>query len=685
MSRAVRLKDLEIHNFKGIRNLAIKFNSGQTEITGRNASGKTTIADAFAWLLWGLNSDDQQTTKFGIKPNDAEGKPQLDLNTEVEGKIEVLDKSTGEIQETKLKRRWVSVFRTKNGEVEKEFVKNKGEYFIDDVPVKESEYKTAVEAILPPNIFRTITNPYHFPKLHWSDKREILLQMAGDISIKETASRTPEFEKFLDELSGKSLEAFLKQTNADIARINTELAQIPVRIDEIKHNQPEAQDWTKLEEELKRLTQKKAVTEGILQKDLKAIESINQQAQLFLEKKASLQKAQAEALAEARMKALEEANEVNQARRALEMELQKAESELRMAREKEQNKINELQYAIRLKKEKIERLKNRQNELRDQWWAEHNKKYPEPEALICPLTNKECEDAHACHEHASNYRQSREIFEGAKEETKNEITKKGQQLETSINIEKGEIEKAQQEIEESLRLLNDIKTTEKIEKIKFQLSTTPAEIQPQEINPEDLPKWKELQEEIDKIQKEANGMPDAIDTYTPEVQQNLREDINNTNKQIKEITDKLADKETIARGERRIADLERAEKELLQQRANLQKKQAMAERLTKAHMTEVEERVNKLFEFVHFQMFEPTATTGDEKPNCVMWVDNVKYEDKNKAGKINAGLDVINTLCRHYGINAPIFIDNAESVNEFIPTESQIVLLKVSEDELKIK
>lgn len=683
MSKAVTLKDLEIHNFKGIRNLAIKFNSGQTEITGRNASGKTTIADAFAWLLWGLNSDDQQTTKFGIKPNDAEGKPQLELNTEVEGKIEVLDKATGEIQETKLKRRWVSVFRTKNGEVEKEFVKNKGEYFIDDVPVKESEYKTAVEAILPPNIFRTITNPYHFPKLHWTDKREILLQMAGDISIKETASRTPEFEKFLDELSGKSLEAFLKQTNADIARINTELAQIPVRIDEIKHNQPESHDWTNIDQEIKGLEEKREMLEGLIYKDNKATERINQKAQFFLEKKASLQKAQAEALAEARMKALEEANEVNQARRTLEMELQKAESELRMAREKEQSKINELQYAIRLKEEKIERLKKRQNELRDQWWAEHNKKYPEPEALICPLTNKECEDAHACHEHASNYRQSREIFEGAKEEVKNEITKKGQQLETSINIEKGEIEKAQQEIEESLRLLNDIKTTEKIEKIKFQLSTTPAEIKPQEINPEDLPKWKELQEEIDKIQKEASEMP-TTSKEGPDPE-SLRKHLNETIKRIKELQDQQTDKETIARGERRIADLERAEKELLQQRANLQRKQAVAERLTKAHMTEVEERVNKLFEFVRFQMFEPTATTGDEKPNCVMWVDNVKYEDKNKAGKINAGLDVINTLCRHYGINAPIFIDNAESVNEFIPTESQIVLLKVSEDELKIK
>ena len=90
-------------------------------------------------------------------------------------------------------------------------------------------------------------------------------------------------------------------------------------------------------------------------------------------------------------------------------------------------------------------------------------------------------------------------------------------------------------------------------------------------------------------------------------------------------------------------------------------------------MTAVEEKVNKLFTLVRFQMFEPTATTGDEKPGCTCWVGEAKYGDKNKAGKINAGLDIINAFCRYHGVRAPIFIDNAESVNNFIPTESQLV------------
>ena len=165
------------------------------------------------------------------------------------------------------------------------------------------------------------------------------------------------------------------------------------------------------------------------------------------------------------------------------------------------------------------------------------------------------------------------------------------------------------------------------------------------------------------------------------------------------IGSELGVKTTIEQQAKRIKELQESEQTLLQERATAQKKLATAERLTKERMTAVEERVNKLFTLVRFQMFEPTATTGDEKPGCTCWVGEAKYGDKNKAGKVNAGLDIINAFCRtvmdhgyeagvysgQNGVRAPIFIDNAESVNEFIPTESQLVLLKVSTDNLTIQ
>ena len=65
---------------------------------------------------------------------------------------------------------------------------------------------------------------------------------------------------------------------------------------------------------------------------------------------------------------------------------------------------------------------------------------------------------------------------------------------------------------------------------------------------------------------------------------------------------------------------------------------------------------------------------------CEALINGVPYSDANNAAKINAGIDIINTLSKEYDTWAPIFVDNAESVNELIKTESQIVRLVVSDD-----
>ena len=60
----------------------------------------------------------------------------------------------------------------------------------------------------------------------------------------------------------------------------------------------------------------------------------------------------------------------------------------------------------------------------------------------------------------------------------------------------------------------------------------------------------------------------------------------------------------------------------------------------------------------------------------------VPYSTANKAAVVNAGLEIIATLSRHYGVRLPIVVDNAESVTELLPVDSQVIRLVVSaEDE----
>ena len=86
-----------------------------------------------------------------------------------------------------------------------------------------------------------------------------------------------------------------------------------------------------------------------------------------------------------------------------------------------------------------------------------------------------------------------------------------------------------------------------------------------------------------------------------------------------------------------------------------------------------------MFKHVSFRLFDYTIENNAVE-TCIPLVDGVPFPSANTAGQMNAGLDIINTLCKFYGVCAPIFIDNRESVNDIIETESQIINLVVNKD-----
>ena len=92
------------------------------------------------------------------------------------------------------------------------------------------------------------------------------------------------------------------------------------------------------------------------------------------------------------------------------------------------------------------------------------------------------------------------------------------------------------------------------------------------------------------------------------------------------------------------------------------------------------EKINSNFKLCNFRLFEEQINGGLNEV-CEVTVNGVNYTDLNNAMKINAGLDVINTICDYSNTYTPIFIDNAESVNETIKTNSQQIRLYVTEND----
>ena len=111
--------------------------------------------------------------------------------------------------------------------------------------------------------------------------------------------------------------------------------------------------------------------------------------------------------------------------------------------------------------------------------------------------------------------------------------------------------------------------------------------------------------------------------------------------------------------------------------ADLEQSIFTAESFEKAKSDMVEDKVNELFKVVRFRMFTKQIN-GGIAPDCEILINGVPFSDANTASQINAGIEIINILCSHYSVSAPIFVDNRESCTVIIPTKSQLINLVVS-------
>ena len=257
--KKVILKQISFLNFKGFKDFKITFNDDVTSVFGKNGTGKTTIFDGFAWLLFGKDSQDRK--QFNLKTLDENGKVIPKLPHEVSATIE----NNGETIELcrRLKEKWVK----RRGQVDEEFIGNEEERIYNNVPLSVKEWNEKISDICPEDIFKLITNPKHFVSQKTDVQRKMLFKMAGEISDIEIAKGNKDFTSLLESLSGKTMEEYKKEIQAKKKRIKSEIEFIPARIDERKRDLAEIvePDYDSIEESINQKSeQKKKVEEEML-------------------------------------------------------------------------------------------------------------------------------------------------------------------------------------------------------------------------------------------------------------------------------------------------------------------------------------------------------------------------------------------------------------------------------------
>lgn len=645
--KQVILKSLSLCNFKGEKERTTNFNADVTTISGGNGMGKSRHFDAFVWLLFGKDTQDRKDYEVKTRIN---GEELHNVECSVSGVIVV------DGQEITLKRAFVEDWVKPHGKVERVFKGNHTECWWNETPVNVTEYGKRVATIIDSSLFKMITNPTFFVNMGWKMQREQLFQLAGTITDSEIASQKPEFSLLLDKISGKSLADFKKELSARKKRLQDDLGQIQPRIDQTHKMKPENEDFHAIEMEIERIDKEIADIDNAIADITAAIRRQYEAEQDKQKRVNSLKSECQQILFDAKTKAQNAAFEANATRRELESKVKDKEREVEQARKD----INAGRVEIAKIHREIEKIKDEQDKLRSDWFAENEKAYNGE--TTCPHCGQDLPE--------DMVSKAREVFNKAQSDKCNAISAKGIQLGEQVAEFDAKVADIQANVDKTTKTLDTLNA--ELDALKNEWFEIPV-VDAAAVVPELIPEWVAKQKEIANIESTISSDNSGVDTTDLQAQ---KAELNKTRG---EFVARLANRATIARCEKEIADLEAKGKDLAQQIADAEREEYTIEQFTKTKIEGCENRINAMFKVVSFRLFEYTIE-GNPVETCIPTINGVPYGSANTASKINAGLDIINALCKFYGVCAPVFIDNRESINEIVATESQIINLVVNND-----
>ncbi|WP_408956201.1 AAA family ATPase [Natroniella sp. ANB-PHB2] len=632
----IKLFKIKLRNFKGIRDFVLNAQGESVEAFGDNSAGKTTVADAWFWLLFDKDSKENSTQSFDIKTLDKQGNVIHGLEHEVEGVLQVGGKKL------ELKKVYKEKWTKQRGSATKKFTGHTTDYFINSVPVKKKEYEARIDEIIDEDIFKLLTNPSYFnEELHWKDRREILIEVCGDVTTEDVISQNEQLSKLSDVLSDRSLEEHQKVIHSKRKEINKELEKIPIRIDEVQQSMPDISTLNKknIRAEIEGLKMRKQAKE----KKLNQIKNGGQAADIrnkIAEIKAEMAefkndfKAEYDNLIETKQQELEEARE-----------------EYREA----MGEYNDTEYQIMRRKSQISTLEDKMKNLRRKWHEENDKQFKAD---------------HQCPECGCEFSEDMGIeeFNLEKAEKIEEINHQGAKL-------KEESESKKEQLSNFKSKLKDLEEKKK-EKLQFsdQIKEEIKGLRQKTQSYRDNGQYKQLQVKKKELERKLDNLSQSKQEDISEV----KSEINQIKTNIRQLNQKLVKFEQSRQSKKRIEELKQKEKDLAAEYEKMEEQLYLTEEFIRTKVDLLEEKINEQFEYAEFKLFEEQVN-GGLKEVCETTFDGVPYgSGLNTGAQINVGLDIINTLSAHYNFKAPIFIDNAESVTEIADIDCQMVKLIVS-------
>ena len=631
------IKNIALQNFKGCNGATYTLDGKNATVCGANGSGKTTIFDAFTWLLFGKDSLDN--AKFEIRPLDKDGKQIDNVEICVAATLEI-DGREVELKKTQ-KQNWVKKRGTQNPVLQG----NVNEYEIDGYPRSEKDYKEYINGIVSDDLFKMLTNPTYFPNMPWKDQRATIMKFASDVSDIELATDDSRFAGLLPEIEkAPSTDDIKNKYQKSLNELKKKQIELPVRIDEISNskvdidvaelellknslNEQIADVKSKIADTDKQFAEYQALSDGIMELKFAESDLVRKANEELVEKKRAIRS---------------QIDEKNDYLLNISNGIQRNNRE-----------IANYEYDI----ETGEKVRSR---LAEQWKSVNAEVFDESTA-ICPTCHRELP--------AEEIESFRSAFAKSKTERLARIEKEGTEAKQNIENAKAMIPKLQECNKDNIS--NKNKLEKEVADLEKQLSKLP-----ENIDATGTEEYKAIQSQIAEKERAMSQMNSA-----DEVRKALNSELEDLQSQLIECEKKMAMSQKNIEIDERIEELQAEQRITAQKIADVEKMLYLLDELVKHKLDKISDSINAMFDGISFKLFD-IQLNGGVKEVCEVTCGGVPFQSLNNGHRIIAGLQIIKALQKLYGAYLPIFIDNAESVNDFnLPDmDCQLIKLKVSDD-----
>ena len=633
----VLLKSLDLVHFKCFNVLHLDFHEGVNNIYGENAAGKTSVYDALTWLLF--NKDSAGGARPDIKPHHAPAgtMPEVTAVLEVDGELIKLRKV--------LREKWE---KPRGSSIER-YAGDTRDYYIDDVPLAENEYKRRIAELIDEQQFKLLTDVWAVTsKMHWKDRRTLLAEICGLPEDKQLLAAAPQFAELAEKVGRRTVDEYKSVLMKQRKDMNANLNTLPVRVDECSRmvGELESLDFAAAHMESDRLQTERERLQGEIVKlsnNTLAAQARNERDALQVQ-----------------LRELEAENAAHLASQRVPVEDETP--ALTAALDRAKHEADRLTRTIAQERDLVLNGETRLDDYRARWRAIDAEVFTDEHCPTCGQVFP-----------AERLAESRAAFAEHQKQRKDALLEDSKMVKQGISAAKDRLLTA----ETALKTAQD-----EVQKAQIALdSYTP----PVEVVPENLPDYDRRKGAILMLIADADKRIDRLNSDTEQERRRLETALSAVTAEKLTHDAVLAKEQTLADTRRRIADLQAEQRTAAAEVEQMDRLIAMCEEFTRYRVQAITESVNSRFRLTRWQLFTEQVNGG--LADCCEPMDSngTAFEGTNNAMKINIGMDIIDTLSEFYGVRVPLFVDNAESVTHLQPIGSQVVRLVVSEQDKELR